>query len=227
MNRDSHPPLRVITWNLRKGKGANGTVPTLQGLADFVREYDPAVVLLQEVFHATACPGAGQSDELARLLEMSPAFGPNMFYRRGCHGNAILSRLPIVESMNLDLSTNRVERRGAVYARLETPDGNLHVVSIHLGLNAMQRRRQVRRFATILEDRVPEGEPLVIGGDFNDWTGRLHRRILARFRVDGALDDVPDPDCRSFPSGRPRFGLDRIYVRHANVETARVLHLGT
>jgi len=205
--------LRLLTWNIRKGKGADGRGAPIRALADAIVRHRPHLVLCQEVFHPSAAGAAAQSDELASRLAMSPAYGPNAVYRRGSHGNATFSILPLLHVENRDLSTNPVERRGVLYTLLELPDAPLHVFNTHLGLNAIQRRRQVRRIAALIEARVPPGEPLVLAGDFNDWTGAIQRAVVRRCDVECALRDVARADRRSWPSRRPVFGLDRVYVR--------------
>lgn len=63
------------------------------------------------------------------------------------HGNAILSKHPIVDMVNVDVSNSRWERRGALHARVAVPglDEPLHVVCLHLDLRGSGRIRQVER----------------------------------------------------------------------------------
>jgi endonuclease/exonuclease/phosphatase family metal-dependent hydrolase len=215
--------LRLITWNLRKLKGAGGTLVSAGELAGVIVPHHPHLVLCQEVFHSCETAGPAQSRDLATLLSMSPAYGPNAVYRRGNHGNAILTALPIERSANFDLSTNRIEKRGVLYARLEHPDFSLHVLNTHLGLNSVQRRRQVGRIAQVIEELVPDGEPLILAGDFNDWTGRLDRWVRERCRVNSAFEGLPIGRRLSWPSHHPVFGLDRVYLRHLVPLSVQVL----
>ena len=171
------PRLRLVTYNIRKGKGVFRTPIELHELGRQLALRDADLVLCQEVFHATD-GRTRQSDTLADALEMKAAYGPNKFYPRGDHGNATFSRLPIAEARNHDLSTNRIERRGVLHARVDVGPTTLHVLNTHLGLNTLQRRTQVRRIARIIQEHCPEGEPLLLGGDFNDWTGNLNRVVV-------------------------------------------------
>jgi endonuclease/exonuclease/phosphatase family metal-dependent hydrolase len=222
MESERDDTLRLVTWNIRKGRGASGDGIDVDALAAGISERRPHLVLCQEVFHA-ADEAPLQIDELAEKLSMSQAYGPNAAYRRGNHGNATLTILPLLTAENHDLSTNRIERRGVLYTLLETPDSPLHVFNTHLGLNTVQRRKQVRRIAALLDERVPPGEPLVLAGDFNDWTGSLRRAVEERCRVTCALRGLSRAARRSWPSRAPVFGLDRVYLRHLEPESARIV----
>jgi endonuclease/exonuclease/phosphatase family metal-dependent hydrolase len=52
----------------------------------------------------------------------------------------------------------------------------------------------------------------VVAGDFNDWSGKLHRRLVASGlrEVHAAAHGQP---ARTFPARWPLLRLDRIYVR--------------
>lgn len=220
---DGRSVLRLLTWNVRKLRGADGSHVGADELAAGIATHHPHIVLVQEVFHARDEAGPAQSHDLADQLAMAPAYGPNAYYRRGNHGNATLSALPIDRTANYDLSMNRIERRGVLYTRIEMPDAQLHVLNTHLGLNTVQRHRQIRRIAKLIEDIVPEGEPLILAGDFNDWTGRLDRIICKSCRLHSALEGLPLARRRSWPSRFPVFGLDRVYLRHLVPLSVRIL----
>src|SRR5690606_28120922 len=52
-------------------------------------------------------------------------------------------------------------------------DVPVHCLVVHLGLLAGGRLRQVQALADRIQRLVPAHEPLLIAGDFNDWTNRL------------------------------------------------------
>ena len=71
----------------------------------------------------------------------------------------------------------------------------------------------MQRLGAFIENDVPDGEPLIVAGDFNDWGDKLDELMTA---CDLARADVPgDPPSRfnTFPSRIPLFSMDRIYVR--------------
>jgi len=52
-------------------------------------------------------------------------------------------------------------------------DVPVHCLVVHLGLLAGGRSRQIQALADRIQRLVPAHEPLLIAGDFNDWTNRL------------------------------------------------------
>ena len=95
--RSSSPtPLRVVSYNIKHGRGNDDTVD-LERTARVLRAQNPDIVALQEVDERVRRSGSvPQADSLGRLLGMSAAFGGFMDYQGGQYGMAILSRYPIV-----------------------------------------------------------------------------------------------------------------------------------
>ena len=213
---------RVLSWNIRKGKGWHGRGISFEALADALGGLGCDVVLLQEVFHAWRDDAIQQTEALAERLGLHVAYGPNASYRKGHHGNATLSRFPVASFDNTDLSTNPVERRGLLHAVLDVSGHDVHVFNTHLGLNAVQRRKQIDRIADVLHARCAPSDHVLLAGDFNDWLGRLDDRVLARCDLEGSLLRVPAALRRSWPSRRPMFALDRFYTRNLRVDRVRV-----
>ncbi len=213
--------MRLLTYNIRKGKGASGKGDGDVGpLGEALTDCAPDLVLCQEVFHSAAGDGS-QSTALAKTLQMAAYYAPNKQRRRGHHGNATLTRWPVERWDNLDLSINRIERRGALYVKLATPDGPLHVINVHLSLNHRHRRAQLRRIQSLIAERCPVDQPLVLAGDFNDWHGRLDRAVIAELGLHSAHAHLPKSQRRTWPAGRPLLNLDRIYLRGLSVRHAR------
>jgi endonuclease/exonuclease/phosphatase family metal-dependent hydrolase len=57
----------------------------------------------------------------------------NAVTRHGEHGNAMLSRWPVVAHQHEDMSDHRFEQRGLLHSELQV-HGAVHVVVVHLGL---------------------------------------------------------------------------------------------
>ncbi|MBC7793676.1 MAG: endonuclease/exonuclease/phosphatase family protein [Clostridia bacterium] len=213
-----------MTYNIRKGKGASGRSTTaFDDLTHALRARAPDVVLVQEVFHPSESEDKmQQSTELATRLGMTSFYEPNKRRRVGHHGNATFTRYAIVDSQNYDISTNRFERRGALYARLDVGGRPLHVLNVHLGLNQRQRLHQVGMIGDIVAARVPKEEAMILAGDFNDWNRFLDPIVQRDLGVENSLGtDVQR--ARTWPARRPVFCLDRVYVR--NVQTHRTTRL--
>ena len=176
----------------------------------------PDIVFLQEVLggHLKHSPLESQFDYLAQAGFPHVVYGKNRQYRAGHHGNALLSKIPIEWWSNTDISSNRFEGRGALHAVLSMENGTkLHCVCLHLALFRIGRSQQLDRVGKIIEDRIPAHEPVLIAGDFNDWTKKATGHIGSRIGVEELFKGVHGRYAKTFPSWLPMLCLDRIYGR--------------
>ncbi len=231
--------LRICTYNIHKGFSQFNRRMVVHDLRERLRGLGGVdLVFLQEVQglhlgHARRhadWPQGAQHEFLARDVWSQTAYGGNAVYSHGHHGNAILSQHTILSTDNQDVSDHRFERRGLLHCEIAWPGlaGPLHCVCVHLGLMAGSRRRQMEALAERMERLAPEGAPLIIAGDFNDWRNHaddLLCRRLGLVEAFGGSHDTPATPARSFPSMLPLFRLDRIYVRGFHVRMSRV-HFG-
>ena len=205
--------LRVLTYNIHKCIGGLDRRYDLSRIIETIRHYAPDIVLLQE---AASSEDAQQSDMIGeRLGYRHRAYFPCVNRRKkGWHGNAILSRYPIIESDHIDLSVPLKKRRSALHARIRLRSASgksltLHVYNLHLGLSGMERKFQLKRFL----QRSPfahlhQRAPILVGGDFNDVWGTLGKKILAPAGLRGAPRRI-----FTFPAYAPIRALDAFYVR--------------
>jgi len=210
----------------------------IHALRDQLRALNADLVFLQEVAgrndtharrHGT-WPLEPQHEFLADQMWQDHAYGRNAVYDAGEHGNAILSRFPILRWENQDVSTHRFESRGLLHAEIEVPGWPepLHCVCVHLALTARGRGRQLERLRQRVERMVPPDAPLIVAGDFNDWYWR-HRathEFAHPLNMHEVFEAGGGSPARSFPALLPFLRLDRIYVRGfrvcgANVQRAR------
>lgn len=227
--------LRICTYNIHKGFSQFNRRMVIHELRERLRSLEVDLVFLQEVqgLHAghqirhADWPGAPQHEFLAEEVWGQTAYGQNAVYEHGHHGNAILSRFPIVSSHNLDVSDHRFERRGLLHCEIAVPGlESLHCVCVHLGLMAGSRKRQMEALAGRMEQLVPQASALIIAGDFNDWRNRAEQVLARRLGLSEAFHvSNGGRPARSFPSQRPVLSLDRIYIRHFRVVRAEV-HCG-
>jgi len=226
--------LRICTYNIHKGFSQFNRRMMIHELRDRLRQLDADIVFLQEVQglhfgHANRhpdWPAEPQHEFLARDIWPSAAYGGNAVYDHGHHGNAILSRFPILSTHNQDVSDHRFERRGLLHCEIalaadQTP---IHCVCVHLGLFAGSRRRQMAALTRRMETLAGHDAPMIVAGDFNDWRNHAPRDLLAHLGLTEAFSPNGQPP-RSFPSAFPVFRLDRIYVRGLEVEHSAV-HCG-
>lgn len=177
-------------------------------IAQVLSEIDADIVALQEVYGAGVRDG--QVEAIAETLALHSAFGLTRHHLGRPYGNAILSRWPIQQSCDMDISIAHRERRGCIRADIKTPRGTIHVYNIHMGTRYFERRRQVRALMSSPQLHDALTGPRVLVGDFNEWTNGLTTRMLsARFET---LDtDLHVGRRRSFPGFLPMLRLDHIY----------------
>jgi len=143
-------------------------------------------------------------DFLSARCGMEAIAGPTLVSSAGEYGNAILTRMPAGLVHRWNISVGRREPRGAIDAHLHYRGMTLRMVATHLGLWPGERRRQIRQLLQII--RQDNRFPTVLLGDLNEWFlwGRPLRWMHRYFK------STPAP--ATFPSGRPLFALDRIWV---------------
>jgi len=221
MSEQSQPrPFRVLTVNIHKGFNAFNRRFVLRELREAVRAVGSDLVFLQEVEGETGPAGAAgigaQYEFLADEIWHDHAYGRNAVANGQDHGNAVLSRLPVLRSINHDVSLPGVEPRGLLHCVLARPAGqpDLHVMCVHLGLSEAHRRHQLVRLCGAVLQSVPADAPLVVAGDFNDWRSRADA-LLAPCGLIEVFRHAQGRHARSFPARMPLLRLDRIYVRGA------------
>jgi endonuclease/exonuclease/phosphatase family metal-dependent hydrolase len=244
--------LKIATYNIHKGLSQFNRRVVLYELRERLRELNADIVFLQEVqgehalrgLHHANYPAGPQHEFLADEFWEHYAYGMNSVYEGGHHGNAILSRYPIVQTLNKDVSAHRFESRGLLHCELEiggrrvVREGGgetagyppayplrVHCLCAHFGLFARGRRAQTRALIEYVLNKIPADAPLVIAGDFNDWRNKLSRALASELGVHDVFDLHEGNPARSFPSRLPLFRLDRIYVRGFSVQRCDV-HIG-
>jgi endonuclease/exonuclease/phosphatase family metal-dependent hydrolase len=211
--------MRVISYNLHKGV-RRGQRDILADAIEAIAGRKPDILLLQEVFHGDE-DVVKQCHFVTEIIGHEYIFGPNVFHHRGCHGNATFSNLPIARGVNINISESLFEKRGILHARLDAGDRTITVLNTHFSLTRGQRRRQWHKLQHVLP--ADRAHPILVCGDFNDWSGVLDRRARAHGRLHNALWSLPKRERRSFPSWRPVMAIDRIYYRGFRTRAARVL----
>jgi endonuclease/exonuclease/phosphatase family metal-dependent hydrolase len=209
--------LRVLSYNIHKCIGGVDRRYEPSRIVDVIRPLDTDVLMLQEVdAGVTRSRGDRQVELLGDELGLPyRTWYPNVDVRGGGqYGNAILSRYPLIESSNIDLTLRFKKRRSALHAvlrvRHDDIDRTMHVFNMHLGLARYERRIQLTRFL----DSHPfahlhHDTPIVVGGDLNDVYGGLGSLLApAGFR---GVNRRP----MTFPAWGPVRALDAIFVRGA------------
>lgn len=220
--------FKVLTVNVHKGFTTFNRRFMLHELRDAVRDVAADLVFLQEVQgahhrHARRLknfPQVPHYEFLADSIWSQYAYGRNAVYDNGDHGNALLSKFPIVHFENHDISISGPERRGMLHCILQPPNHLLpvHAVCVHLGLQENHRQLQLKKICDLLRT-LPINEPVVLAGDFNDWRVRANDVLHEGAGLQEVFVQATGRAARTFPANLPLLALDRIYVRNAAVHT--------
>lgn len=226
--------LTVATYNIHKGFSTFNQRVVLHELRERLHELNADIVFLQEVqgehnFHSqnfANYPDGAQHEFIADRRWPHSAYGKNSIYAEGHHGNAILSRYPIVQTLNTDISAHRFESRGLLHCEVELVGGlRVHCLCAHFGLFAKGRRAQTRALIEYVKYEIPADAPVIIAGDFNDWRNKMSLSIASELNMHDAFNLHGGDVAKSFPARMPMFRLDRIYVRGFSVLQSDV-HVG-
>lgn|GEM_PF-268163 len=162
--------LVVMTYNIHSGVGADLKLD-LDRIADLIRNERADIVGLCEVDQGTRRSGqVDQARYIAERLGYYYAYGPNLWYDGGAFGNAVLSRYPIVSSVNHPLpNIHGNEPRGVLEAQIDLGGGGggtiLNVFVTHLDVEyADSRLAQARALAEIASTAAG---PKIVMGDLN------------------------------------------------------------
>jgi len=189
--RQEHPTLRVATWNIHKGVQGLGPARRLEihNIGHAVEQLDADIVCLQEVRRMNRreeryfahWPALPQADYLAPE-GYEAVYRTNATTRHGEHGNAMLSRWPVLSHQHRDISDHRFEQRGFLHTEVQVVDRVVHVIVVHLGLVPASRLRQTQALLDYIAGHIPSKAPVLVAGDFNigaqGWGDACPRRAL-------------------------------------------------
>jgi endonuclease/exonuclease/phosphatase family metal-dependent hydrolase len=228
--------LRIVTINIHKGFSWGNRRFILHRLREAIRSIEADIVFLQEAVGENSAqakkhrnwPDQAQHEFLADSTWKYFSYGKNAFYPEGHHGNAILSKFPVLHSERIDVSTNRFEQRGFLYCAINIPGSadSLHCLCVHQGLFAASRRKQLRIQADYISRRIPRHAPIIMAGDFNDWRGRNVDDFALRLGMKNAAIEANGKKARTFPARIPFLPLDRIYIRGLTAKVSTTLYKG-
>lgn len=209
--------LRVATYNIHKGVQGIGPARRLEihNLGHAVEQLDADIVCLQEVrkLHRREAQYFTRWPELPQAEFLAPegyqaVYQTNATTRHGEHGNAMLSRWPVVSRGHEDMSDHRFEQRGLLHVTVQVHGRSVHVIVLHLGLIAASRARQIEQLGRFIEREVPKRAALIVAGDLNDWGAKL-RASMNRL----GLSDFAGERTLTYPSRLPLAQLDFVYAR--------------
>lgn len=194
----------------------NYALDTIKTMLDNLQ---PDIVFLQEL-HGYHPENYEESASPLEILADTnwPHFkhGINSIYPSNFHGNAIMSRFPILQWGNTDISTNFIEKRGLLHARIEVKDKiEVDLFCTHLNLSPLGHYFQTKKIAKLIRNKSISPYS-ILAGDFNDWNYSAHRQFTKTESFKSiALH-------RTFPSFLPALPLDRFYYKGFNLVNSKV-----
>ena len=205
---DSRAPgheIRVISWNINRGE-------QLDGVIEFLRRTPADLILLQETdVNARRTQYRNVAREIAQALRMDYVFGfefeeltQGNHNSPAFHGQATLSRLPVLESRilrfrrqsgfwrprwfvpNIQSLQRRIGARMALVSHVLWFDNHLVVYNLHLESRGDDALR-CSQLVEIIQDaqRYDSAVPIIVAGDFNF---DLSQQPAASLLADSPLD---------------------------------------
>jgi len=209
--------IKTLNLNIHKGIGWHKLKPTFKELDACIRELGPDLIFFQEIL-------GRQAEHL--VLDTWPhySYGQNVAHVKGHYGNAILSKFPILFSENFDLSTHHFDRRGLLHSIAMINDElRVHFLCVHLGLFKKGRDKQLEKIVSYITSKISEQDPIILAGDFNDWTSRATMPLIDGLGLQEAFLNIHGAYARTFPAWAPVFKLDRFYCRGFEIISAERL----
>lgn len=197
----SEVALRVATYNVHDCIGRDGRHCPAR-IASIIAGLGADIVAVQEI----TIDRAGAVRAALQGITGLTVIDGSLFDRgAGRYGNLLLTRLPLIEHVAVDLSVQGREPRGLLSARVRVGGRRVAVLATHLGLAAAERRQQIERLAGHAEACAG---PLLLLGDLNVWQGPGPLVPLSASGLEGRR-------VATFPTWvRPVLALDRIMVRN-------------
>lgn len=155
--------VKVVSYNIHGGTNTY-RIPTLKKIAAYLRKTEADIIILQEV-HQNSRKGR-QADKLAALLDMDVQFADNHPIHDGYFGNAILSRFPIIDFINIFLPSSG-EQRGLLVTTLLIDTIKIHAAVTHLAFSRNERKEQLDSLAKWIVQLNPHETPIILTGDLN------------------------------------------------------------
>jgi endonuclease/exonuclease/phosphatase family metal-dependent hydrolase len=225
--------IKVLTYNIHKGFSATNQRFVLHEIKQAVITTRADFVFLQEVYgeqqnlkkkHGN-WPENSQFEFIADSIWSFHAYARNAVYDAGHHGNAILSKYPIVDWENINVSMFKNASRSLLHCVIKVPGCALplHLICVHLGLFGFERRKQLQILIQRIKSHVPDHEPLVVAGDFNDWMLRARHFMQNELGISEVFKAEHGRYARSFPAWMPLLKMDRIYSRGLKLRSAQPL----
>ena len=196
-NRQERNTLRIMSYNIRNGKGMDN-VTNYQRIADVINRMKPDVVAVQEVDSVTG--RSGQTNVLQELSErtlMFRTFAPAIDYNGGKYGIGVLSKEKPVSAQRFPLP-GREEARVLLVVEFE----KYIFCCTHLSLTPTDQELSLPIIRKVAQE---SNKPFFIAGD---WNATASSSLLADIQKDFTI--ITNPKQPTFPADEPDSCLDYI-----------------
>lgn len=226
------PNITITSYNIHKGKSALNRTIQIKEMASALKNLNSDIVFLQEV------QGLNLTEKLTPQLHFKPhnkilanylnyydSYGRNANFNLKHHGNAILSRTPIHNDINFNLTINKFEQRGLLHCKI-TPPGwqeNIECLCVHLNLMEQDREKQYLKIFDYIEQHIDSKKPIILAGDFNDWRYKSQQWLEQLDFSEVFLSHLGSHP-KTFPAKLPMLSLDRIYIRNLEIIDTVIHH---
>ncbi|RXZ64532.1 endonuclease/exonuclease/phosphatase family protein [Pelagerythrobacter rhizovicinus] len=217
--------LRVATFNIWHDAGGNWPV-RLELLTSALRSVDADVIALQEVLEDAGRGLPNQADTIAaelgypevHFVAVEPEGAPKRY------GNAILTRLPVIEVARRKLEPLS-DYRTAIRVRVQAEAGPVDVVGTHLAWKPDQGPVRAQQLADLLAWLADDGTPLIVMGDFNAPLDDPGLRAMGPPRFETALPPGTAETTLNTARGHKPRVIDHIFAERSafTVADARVI----
>lgn len=217
--------LRVVSFNIHKSKHSLLPRSIEKEVSDFIQMIDADIVFIQETQCLFAHQERNHLHHVADQMGMNLLYAPNASYKKGHHGNAILSRYPISLIENVNLTVNYFEKRGLLLASLELPDdlSPMSIACTHLNLRHKERLLQYLTIKKTISEKISSETRLILAGDFNDWNQMATTHFASDLSLTEAHSLLMGKYAYTYPAWFPKLPLDRIYFRGLKAVNVEVI----
>lgn len=219
--------IKVMTYNIWGAR--SGGIPNLEELAEVIKRANPDVVALQEVDKNTT-RNAKHGDiakKLGELTGMDHFFAKAENFHGGEYGDAVLSKLPIIEKKAFNLEIDPAlggERRAVARIKLEKDGKSFYFISTHFD-HLSDERNRIKQARDFVELARGFDAPVIAAGDFNALPTSQTIDILRTYFSLGCLNS----NCTqfTFPVSSPNRTIDYIFYAPLNAFSTQLYSVYT
>ena len=199
--------IRVATYNIHRCRGMDRRVRP-DRIARVLSTLDADIIAMQEVIGASP-DAVGHAAALHQAIGGGAVLAQARTLGEHAFGNLLLTRLPVVESRQYDITWRHREPRVVQRVVVDATGVRIQVFNIHLGTGLRERRGQALLLGDILDRHYRPDDPAIVAGDFNEW---MSGPVTALLRTRFIPCDLPTGRRRrSYPGVLPFLHLDHLY----------------